>query len=250
MSADLGCQELWGVFGGVGPIASLEFLNSIYDATGPGLREQNMPAILLLSDPRVPDRTELLLRGSGSALLGELESGLSRLVGAGATRLVICCVTLHYLVPHLPYSLRAKILSLIDVALDGVAATNLRYLMLCSEGSRKAKLFEGHLLWPVVRERIIMPSPGDQHRIHELIYKIKSGCHLDRENGLLGELFGKYRTDSYIAGCTEIHILARKYKAPASEASVDPLAIIAGMIASCVTANSKTRSVGITSSTV
>jgi aspartate racemase len=228
MSADHGPQRLWGVFGGVGPLASLEFLDSIYQAAGSRRREQDLPAVLLLSDPRVPDRTKLLVRGSESALLNGLESGLDRLVGAGATSLVICCVTLHCLLPSLRHSLRARIVSLVDVALERVAQTNSRYLMLCSDGSRRAKLFEAHPLWHRVEQQITMPSPDDQRGIHKLIYLIKAGGRSGDENEFLRVLLGKYGTDSFIMGCTEMHILARRCP---GWAVVDPLEIVAGMIA-------------------
>jgi aspartate racemase len=94
-------HEIWGILGGMGPLASAEFVSSIYRETFSG-REQQAPRVLLLSDPTIPDRTECLLNGDHEMLLERLAAGVGQLVLMGATRIVICCMTIHPLVPRLP----------------------------------------------------------------------------------------------------------------------------------------------------
>ena len=53
-------QPIWGILGGMGPLASAEFLTSIYKLSL-GRTEQNMPRLYLVSDPTVPDRTKAIL---------------------------------------------------------------------------------------------------------------------------------------------------------------------------------------------
>src|SRR5689334_6778827 len=55
-------REVWGVLGGLGPLASAEFLATIYEHADAS-EEQRLPAVLLFSDPAIPDRTEALLCG-------------------------------------------------------------------------------------------------------------------------------------------------------------------------------------------
>jgi len=48
----------------MGPLASAEFLTSIYELSL-GRTEQNMPRLCLVSDPTVPDRTKACDSGPG-----------------------------------------------------------------------------------------------------------------------------------------------------------------------------------------
>lgn len=54
--------RLLGVLGGMGPLASAEFVNTVYrlNMTEP---EQQAPALVLRSDPSIPDRTAAILSG-------------------------------------------------------------------------------------------------------------------------------------------------------------------------------------------
>ena len=47
-----------GIIGGIGAIASAEFLKTIYECCGSEISEQNMPKVLLISDPAAPARNE------------------------------------------------------------------------------------------------------------------------------------------------------------------------------------------------
>lgn len=46
-----------GVLGGMGPLASAEFLKTIYECSVAG-GEQRSPSVIMYSDPTFPDRTE------------------------------------------------------------------------------------------------------------------------------------------------------------------------------------------------
>src|SRR5215216_3244709 len=102
-----------GVLGGLGPLASAEFLKTIYEYSLAG-REQESPIVMLLSDPTCPDRTSEFLRQSYDDLLGRLIESLCHLRELGASNVVICCITYHYLLPRLPRELRKRIISLLD----------------------------------------------------------------------------------------------------------------------------------------
>ena len=87
----MGCvqNEIWGVLGGMGPLASAEFLSTIYEETA-GRPEQESPIVYLISDPTIPDRTKCLLNGTEHLLLDHFTSGINKLESLGATRIVVC----------------------------------------------------------------------------------------------------------------------------------------------------------------
>ena len=219
-----------GILGGMGPLASAEFLKTVYESNL-GEREQTAPRVVMLSDPSFPDRTEALLAGRDEEVLRPLVGALRLLCDMGATRLVICCVTAHHLLPRLPADLRARVVSLLDVIFDRLEQTRGRHLLVCSSGTRLGGLFERHERWPAAAPHVVLPDEADQQVIHrDLIYPMKTDPDVSKQVPLLGSLLKRYGVGSFIAGCTEVHMLAKRPELSAGRAGVDcidPLAIIA-----------------------
>lgn len=215
----------------MGPLASAEFLKTIYEHSLGG-REQHSPVVMMYSDPTVPDRTEALLTGSCDVLLEELTRAIRSLRQLGASRIALCCMTIHYLLPKLPRDLRESVVSLLDVAYAGIAQSRKRHLLICSKGTRELRLFETHPQWEFAKSRIVLPDERDQERIHhDLIYPIKGNADRRELLVLLESLLVKYEVDSFVAGCSEVHILA-KAVAPVrgpknGDRCIDPLMILA-----------------------
>lgn len=233
-------REVWGILGGMGPLASAEFLQTIYQESA-GAAEQDLPTVLLLSDPTVPDRTENLLNGREDILLDTLKRAISQLFACGATKIVVCCVTIHALFPKLPASWQPKIISLMDVIFEAVLKSNRRHLLIATDGARRTRLFERHRLWPAASHLIVLPTPEDQFAIHTLLYETKMRRHGADAVLLLEDMLRRYDVHSYIVGCTEAHILAKtQERLPGGDrraACIDPLASIAPMIAGRVCVN-------------
>jgi len=81
-----------------------------------------------------------------------------------------------------------------------------------------------------------MPEADDQSYIHKrLIYPMKVKRDIQEQIPLLESLLKKYDADSFIAGCTEIHMLT-KYMSDHSVLRgrcrfIDPLTILAKKLA-------------------
>jgi aspartate racemase len=217
-----------GIVGGLGPIASAEFLKTIYEHSQDG-PEQTAAKVVLYSDPTFPDRTESLLAGADTVLLEKLIEALECLRRLNVSRIVICCVTIHHLLPKLRGDLREPIWSLPDVIFRQVSLSRQRHLLLCTSGARKLGIFQSHAQWDALKDRFILPDEDDQTLVHQLIYRIKENEDPRRLIDSLESLLAKYKTNSFIAGCTEIHLLAKQFEAERSReyGCVDPLSIIA-----------------------
>ena len=222
-------KEILGIVGGLGPLASAEFLKTVYEY-GIGENEQDAPIVLLHSDPTFPDRTDSFLAGESELLLARLTGALQCLSDAGASRFVICCMTIHYLLPSVPAHLRARVISMLDVIFANLGPR--RYLLICSNGTRKLELFQQHPQWARHKSEIVLPDDDDQNKIHrELIYPIKKHPDFRGLKLLLETLLQRYEVDDFIAGCSEIHVLAKHVifsndRAP-DYGCLDPLTIIA-----------------------
>ncbi|HET7695316.1 MAG TPA: aspartate/glutamate racemase family protein [Vicinamibacterales bacterium] len=215
-----------GVIGGLGPLVSAEFLKTIYEE-GIGAREQDAPRVLLYSDPSFPDRTSAFLAGEEEPITRQLISALEQVRGAGVARTVICCVTMHHVLPRVPSDLRGQVVSLIDVIADAVTASGEKHLLLCTTGTRRLGLFERHPRWAEIRDRVALLSDRDQTRVHELIYELKVNGSIDAIAPALAALLPAYGVTSFIAGCTEMHFFAKRHVRQHGGGCIDPLFIIA-----------------------
>ena len=224
-------KSVLGVVGGLGPMASAEFLRTIYEYSL-GDFEQESPTVIVYSDPTFPDRTEAFLSGNSDPVLAQLIDVIERLLEAGATDVVFCCMTIHYLLPRLPPFLRERVISLPDIIFENIAHARKRHLLISSTGTRKLGLFENHPQWPSAEPYIVLPDEDDQNTIHrDLIYPIKTNPDISTQFPLLQLMLEKYEVDSFIAGCSEVHVLAKHFLASSKHSSnysaIDPLAMLA-----------------------
>src|SRR5689334_22702303 len=98
-------NPILGVLGGIGGLASSEFVKTIYEYHVQEV-EQESPNIILYSDSTFPDRTAAFLSKSDDDLLALLIERLKLLQGLNAGKIVLCCVTLHYLLPRVAAELK------------------------------------------------------------------------------------------------------------------------------------------------
>jgi aspartate racemase len=93
MSDISGDDKILGVLGGMGPLASAQFMLRLTLLTPADRDQAHIPAVLW-SDPRVPDRTRGKLAG-GADPLPWLQRGVRGLRAAGCSALAIPCNTAH-----------------------------------------------------------------------------------------------------------------------------------------------------------
>ena len=196
-----------GLFGGLGPLASAQVALTLYRAYAPGVPEQRMARLVMLSDPTVPDRSEALLRGDADELLHHLVDGLERLCAVGAEQLVVCCFTMHHLLPRLPAGLRERVISLPALALEETLRRRRPALLLCSRGTRTLGVFPAQARWPEARGYVRLPSAADQEHVHRLIHDLKGNGSVAAAHEAVAELARAYEVDHVISACTEFHLV-------------------------------------------
>jgi aspartate racemase len=105
-----------GVLGGMGPAATLDFMAKLLRLT-PAERDQDHVPLVVVSDPRVPDRVGPILRGVGESPLAALQEGARRLERAGAKCIAMPCHTAHAWYEPLAASTSLPVLHIVDAAL-------------------------------------------------------------------------------------------------------------------------------------
>lgn len=103
-----------GVLGGMGPLASAEFMRRLTLLT-PSARDQDHIPAVLWSDPRVPDRTAARI-GGGADPLPALLQGLRGLEAAGCGAIAIPCNTAHGWFEAMQAATALPILHIVDAA--------------------------------------------------------------------------------------------------------------------------------------
>lgn len=109
-----------GVIGGMGPLATADFMQKVIAATSAEHDEQHVP-LLISSDPRIPRRPAALLDG-GESPLPRLIEIRDRLIVAGATALVMPCNTAHYWHCELVAGTSVPFPSIVEVTCDAVVS--------------------------------------------------------------------------------------------------------------------------------
>lgn len=218
-------SRLLGILGGMGPLASTELVSTIYrlNMIEP---EQRAPALVLHSDPSIPDRTTAILAGDTRELLAQLAAALESLVACGSQRIIIACVTAHQVLPEIPEPLRARVVSLLDLIIDEIHATSGPYVLLTSLGTRRASIFERHQRWSEVAERVCFLNAKDQHQLHEAIYRLKQYESVEPLIPWLESLPADYGAEGLIFGCSELHLFQRPLahrRGPTTLRIIDPL---------------------------
>lgn len=223
-------QKTLGILGGMGPLASLEFLRTLYECNLAGAVEQAYPNILLHSLSSVPDRTQSLLNNREETLAECLIRNLRVLNATGVSRIVICCFTSHSLMNRLPRDIAGKVISLVDLTAEELMVKEERSLLLASQGSYQQQVFRSTATALRAQEYIVEPDEDDKRMIQDLIYQhLKPGKDVPPVYAAVKGLLDKYRLNSFIAGCSEFHLLSRYLRDnEISDISfVDPLFTIA-----------------------
>lgn len=197
-----------GIFGGMGPAATVDFYDKLVRAT-PGSRDQEHLGIVLWSDPTVPDRI-LAFDGSGPDPTPWLEEGIAHLIDCGAEILVVPCNTIHIYLPALVRNCEIEFISIIDAAVDAALHEQ--------EGDSIGLLATGATLASGLYQRALeaqgmeaeLPSPEMQNLLNDVIGQIKAG-NTDQQvrndvSRILAEL-NQGPATAVIAACTEISVV-------------------------------------------
>jgi len=136
-----------GVLGGMGPLATADFLRKLTEAT-PSRRDQDHIPLILYGIPTIPDRSSGIL-GTGPSPEGALCAGISFLVSFGVDAIVIPCNTAHYWYDAMARrASRVPILHIVDAVRDALSDQGIhggRVGLMATAGTIKANLYQSRL---------------------------------------------------------------------------------------------------------
>jgi aspartate racemase len=199
-------DKILGVLGGMGPLASAQFMVRLTLLT-PATRDQDHIPTVLWSDPRVPDRTVGRLSG-GADPLPWLLRGIEGLQQAGCAAIAIPCNTAHGWYDTMRDAARVPILHIVDAAaveLERLGIRRGRIGVMGTQATLAMRLYQdrlGALGWDCIE-----PSDGEMsHLVSPAIALVKANRVVDAYAPLaevVSSLSGRGAA-SVVLGCTEI----------------------------------------------
>jgi aspartate racemase len=157
-------DKVLGILGGMGPLASAQFMLRLTLLT-PAERDQDHIPAVLWSDPRVPDRTAARL-GRGPDPLPWLLRGIDGLKAAGCGAIAIPCNTAHGWLEPMVRQAGIPILHIVDAAatdLRRVGITHGTIGLVGTAGTLAMRLYQDRLGaqgWDIIE-----PDPAQMARL-------------------------------------------------------------------------------------
>lgn len=199
-----------GVLGGMGPLATIDFMHKMLQATPAAADQEHVP-VVVSSIPQVADRSAAF-RGEGDSPLPAMLASGRRLVDAGAGLIVMPCNTAHLWWDALAPALGLPMLHLVDAALaETVERTGAgaRIGLLATDATVAAGLYPNRtpagsgLQWlmPTAAEMLQGVMPG--------IAAVKRGDLAAGRAALqpVAQALARRGAQALVLGCTEIPLV-------------------------------------------
>ena len=204
-------RGLIGVLGGMGPLATVDFMGKVI-ALSPAARDQDHLPLIVHSVPQVPDRSASILKGAESPLPA-MRQGLRTLVGAGAECIAIACNSAHYWYDDLAGESTVPLLHIVDAVGAAMARRGIRdgpVGLLATAGTVFAGIYQARL----GGHGYTCVAPGERDQ-EDLVTRgiglVKAG-QLEDARAPLEAAAAKLRKQGVrivILGCTEIPLVLK-----------------------------------------
>lgn len=201
-----------GVVGGVGPAATVDFLDKIVRNT-PARRDQEHIKVVVEQNPQIPDRSESLI-GEGADPTVALYAACKRLEADEADLIAIPCNTAHAFVERIQPYLSIPIVNMLFETVDYLGKHHPECTevgLLATSGTIRSRVY--HDIFAKAGFTLRVPGETNQARVMRAIYGekgVKAGCTegecLDDLLAALHELVAR-GAQAAILGCTELPLL-------------------------------------------
>jgi aspartate racemase len=221
---------LIGVLGGMGPLATADFMRQLARLTLASC-DQDHYRSLIVSNPRLPDRSQAILGHGASPLSGLLE-GIALLERNGVDVIVIPCNTAHYWLPELEAATRVPILSIFEAVrrdLERLQINSGAIGILGTPGTIRSGIYQRHL----AAAGFAALEPDDEALatyVEPAIRAIKAG-QIEAATRLAYraiEQLEAHGAAAIVLGCTELPIAVTQTRTETGVPVIDSTAALAG----------------------
>jgi len=200
------CQNVLGVLGGMGPLASAQFMLRLTLLT-PATRDQDHIPAVLWSDPRIPPRTNGKGPGAGDPLPWLLR-GIAGLKQAGCGAIAIPCNLAHAWYPEMQAATDLPILHIVDAAAADLRRLGIapgRIGVMATSETLRQRLYQDRLA--ALGWDCIAPNPAQMARLVEPAIALVKANRVAETYAPLAEVVNDLAARgaaAVVLGCTEI----------------------------------------------
>lgn len=199
-----------GVLGGMGPEATIYFMQQIVDAV-PAKDDADHIPLIVDNNPQVPSRIKAIIEGTGEDPGPVLAQMALRLVGAGAEALVMPCNTAHFYADQVSGATDVPFLNMVSLSCTKAAqiAPGGKVGLLGSPALQQVGVFEG----PLAKEGLSPVYAKETARVLATIRSIKSQGSSEFAAHTLTDVAAQMVDDGadvICICCTEFSLLARE----------------------------------------
>lgn len=200
-----------GVIGGLGPMATVYFLQLLTCMTQAKTDQQHLE-VLVHSRPQIPDRTDFILGKSSKSPLPDMTEVGKGLAGQGAELIAIPCITAHFFQRQLEEAIGIPVIDAIEETARYLRERRIsRVGIMATDGTIESGLFQKKLEEYGIDA--LLPDREDQGRVMYLIYEnIKAGR--EAEFPLFEQVSRRLfegGAQAVLLGCTELSLIKRDF---------------------------------------
>lgn len=221
-------KQAVGVIGGVGPMATVYYMQRVIEMTKAGCDQEHIN-MLVFNDCDIPDRTAFITEKSPDNPLPVMVEDAKRLEAAGCEFVVIPCNTAHYFYDELEQAVEIPVVNIVEETIR-YAKARVQDLSCVGIMATTGTIVTGTYQKYAERAGLsfAVPDENEQNLLMQIIYDgVKAGKPVPRADfdRVANHLRAK-GAQCLILGCTELSVLKRDLSINDSDVldSIDVLA--------------------------
>lgn len=219
-------EKILGVLGGLGPLATVYFMDLIVKMTE-AKKDQDHISMIVLNHAAIPDRTEFILDNTKPNPLPMMIEDAKKLQAAGSDYVVMPCNTAHFFYEQIQKNIEIPMLNIIEETVKEACEKGVKKLgILATKGTVSAGSYQRMcekygIEWAV-------PSLADEQLLMNIIYnQVKAGKEINITEFLkIIENMKADGCDAVTLGCTELSVINKDFEL-CREDIIDSLEVLA-----------------------
>ena len=204
-------KQAVGVIGGVGPMATVYYMQRVIEMTKAGCDQEHIN-MLVFNDCDIPDRTAFITEKSPDNPLPVMVEDAKRLEAAGCEFVVIPCNTAHYFYDELEQAVEIPVVNIVEETIR-YAKARVQDLSCVGIMATTGTIVTGSYQKYAERAGLsfAVPDEDEQNLLMQIIYDgVKAGKPVPRADfdRVANHLRAK-GAQCLILGCTELSVLKR-----------------------------------------
>lgn len=204
-------KQAVGVIGGVGPMATVYYMQRVIEMTKAGCDQEHIN-MLVFNDCDIPDRTAFITEKSPDNPLPVMVEDAKRLEAAGCEFVVIPCNTAHYFYDELEQAVEIPVVNIVEETIR-YAKARVQDLSCVGIMATTGTIVTGTYQKYAERAGLsfAVPDENEQNLLMQIIYDgVKAGKPVPRADfdHVANHLRAK-GAQCLILGCTELSVLKR-----------------------------------------